>query len=332
MAPIPAGVVVILCVFCFLAGLYLQQGAQLPDPGTAQPQQTRRALTMSEESASSFSQTLETETVQAGQRLNLDPLDPTQMETTLLEASGLLDVRPPVPAAQSGDNFYRLIPMQILSWYPRVVVFPGFVDKARCDHVIALATKMMYPSGLAYAPGEKGSSEQQTRTSKGAFMSSEMDPDGVLGWVEERIAAATLLPRENGEAFNVLQYQNMQHYDSHMDSFDPKQFGPQPSQRIATVLIYLSDVDEGGETVFKKEGLNGADRSITDWRNCDDGSFKYKPRRGDAVLFWGVNPDGEIDPHSLHGGCPVKNGTKWVMTKWLRSKGLGARRPPNGPQ
>ncbi len=84
------------------------------------------------------------------------------------------------------------------------------------------------------------------------------------------------------QPFNVLKYENMQHYDSHMgelflihrfeslsqsnllssphlyaDSFDPKQFGPQPSQRIATVLVYLSDVDEGGETVFKKEGLHG---------------------------------------------------------------------------
>lgn len=26
-----------------------------------------------------------------------------------------------------------------------------------------------------------------------------MDPDGVLGWIEEKIAAATLVPRENGE-------------------------------------------------------------------------------------------------------------------------------------
>ena len=107
------------------------------------------------------------------------------------------------------------------------------------------------------------------------------------------------------QAFNVLKYENMQHYDSHMDSFDPKDFGPQGSQRIATVLVYLSDVVEGGETVFKKEGFDGAERPVTDWRNCDDGSFKYKPRLGDAVMFWGVYPDGEIDPHSLHGGCPV---------------------------
>ncbi len=79
----------------------------------------------------------------------------------------------------------------------------------------------------------------------------------MLAWVEEKISAATQLPAENGEAFNVLKYVNGQHYDSHMDSFDPKEYGNQPSQRIATVLIYLTDVEEGGETVFKKEGIGG---------------------------------------------------------------------------
>ncbi len=44
---------------------------------------------------------------------------------------------------------------------------------------------------------------------------------------------------------------------------------------------------------------------------------------GDAVLFWGVYPTGTIDPHSLHGGCPVKKGEKWVATKWIRA--MGAR-------
>lgn len=58
----------------------------------------------------------------------------------------------------------------------------------------------------------------------------------------------------------MLHYKNEQHYDSHMDTFDPKEFGPQASQRLATVLLYLSDVPEGGETVFKREGKEGEGR------------------------------------------------------------------------
>ena len=43
----------------------------------------------------------------------IDPLDPAQLEQVMLERSGLLKVRPPLPAAQSGDNFYHAIPFQV---------------------------------------------------------------------------------------------------------------------------------------------------------------------------------------------------------------------------
>lgn len=48
-------------------------------------------------------------------------------------------------------------------------------------------------------PGEAVDGSQETRTSSGTFLAAGMDPEGVLGWVEQRIAAATLLPAENGE-------------------------------------------------------------------------------------------------------------------------------------
>jgi prolyl 4-hydroxylase len=56
-------------------------------------------------------------------------------------------------------------------------------------------------------------------------------------------------------------------------------------------------------------------------RRCDQG-YRYKPRKGDALLFWSVTPDGKFDDRSLHGACPVVSGTKWVATKWMRDKPL----------
>lgn len=228
-----------LCAVSFLAGRLLQSR----DSSVS----NRRVLSLEVKAPKTRSVHLERrlEAVQPQHELSeslqppSDPLDPTQLEQWMIESSGLMKVRPPITPAQSGDSFYHAIPFQILSWRPRIVVYPAFVDSARCDHIIALATKYLYPSGLAYAPGEHVDGNQQTRTSKGTFLSPSMDPDGVLGWVEERIAAVTLLPRENGEAFNVLEYKHDQHYDSHMDSFDPKTFGPQPSQRIATVVSLI---------------------------------------------------------------------------------------------
>ncbi|EFJ51926.1 prolyl 4-hydroxylase [Volvox carteri f. nagariensis] len=179
----------------------------------------------------------------------------------------------------------------------------------------------MYPSGLAYRPGEKAEAEQQVRTSKGTFLGGDSSP--ALRWLEDKIAAVTLLPRTNGEFWNVLNYKHSQHYDSHMDSFDPKEYGPQYSQRIATVIVVLSDDGlMGGETVFKREGKSSINKPISNWTDCDaDGGLKYKPRAGDAVLFWSARPDGQLDPHALHGSCPVVTGNKWVAVKWLRNKG-----------
>lgn len=75
--------------------------------------------------------------------------------------------------------------------------------------------------------------------------------------------------------------------------------------QVATVLVYLSDVEEGGETSFLFEGKNGTDRITTvNYKKCDTG-IKYKPRAGDALLFWSMRPDHTLDKHSLHGGCPV---------------------------
>ena len=47
---------------------------------------------------------------------------------------------------------------------------------------------------------------------------------------------------------------------------------------------------------------------------------QYKPRRGDALLFYSLHHNGSVDGRALHGGCPVVKGEKWVATKWIRDK------------
>eukprot|EP00775_Hariotina_reticulata_P011372 gene11372-11521_t len=134
---------------------------------------------------------------------------------------------------------------KILSWHPRILVFPNFIPKAKAQHIIDIAKGRMAPSGLAWRRGETPDPDQQKRTSTGVFLSRLDDPDGVLSWLEEKISSVTLLPVNHGEAFNILRYELNQRYESHMDTFDPKDFGPQRSQRMATMLFYLSEVLEG---------------------------------------------------------------------------------------
>ena len=45
---------------------------------------------------------------------------------------------------------------------------------------------------------------------------------------------------------------------------------------------------------------------------CAKGHVAYKPKMGDALMFFDMKPDykGE-DPYSEHTGCPVLQGVKW---------------------
>lgn len=118
-----------------------------------------------------------------------------------LRASGLMGLRPPLTPAASGAAHYVVQPHQILSWHPRIVLFPNFIDAARCDHIISLARGRLRGSDLAWRPDEEpqDADAQDMRTSEGTFLSASDDKDGVLGWLEEKIAAVTFLPVSHGE-------------------------------------------------------------------------------------------------------------------------------------
>ena len=63
------------------------------------------------------------------------------------------------------------------------------------------------------------------------------------------------------------------------------------------------------------------------------GNVAVKPRKGDGLLFWSVNNENTIDPHSMHAGCPVIAGEKWTATKWIHARPFrwSAPAPPNAP-
>ncbi|ESQ53753.1 hypothetical protein EUTSA_v10025904mg [Eutrema salsugineum] len=222
-----------------------------------------------------------------------------------------------MPHGVTGEESVGSIPFQVLSWKPRAIYFPNFASAEQCQTIIERAKINLKPSALALRKGETAESTKGTRTSSGTFISASEESTGALDFVERKIARATMIPRTHGEAFNILRYELGQKYDSHYDVFNPTEYGPQPSQRIASFLLYLSDVEEGGETMFPFE--NGANMgSGYDYKKCV--GLKVKPRRGDGLLFYSVFPNGTIDQTSLHGSCPVTKGEKWVATKWIRDQ------------
>ncbi|XP_060193496.1 probable prolyl 4-hydroxylase 9 isoform X2 [Lycium barbarum] len=222
----------------------------------------------------------------------------------------------PLPIGETGEHSLTSIPFQVLSWYPRALYFPNFASIEQCQSIIKIAKANLEPSSLALRKGETEDTTKGIRTSSGTFISASEDKTGILDLIEEKIAKATMIPKTHGEAFNVLRYEIGQRYQSHYDAFDPVQYGPQKSQRVASFLLYLSDVEEGGETVFPFENGQNMDGKY-DFSKCI--GLKVKPRRGDGLLFYSLFPNGTIDLTSLHGSCPVIRGEKWVATKWIRN-------------
>lgn len=235
-----------------------------------------------------------------------------------LSEADMVEVEPEMPSVVSGETEpHAGVPFQILSWRPRAIYFPKFITQEECHGIIRISRTKLAPSTLALRDGETSESTKGIRTSTGAFISNSDDSTSLLDKLEEKISRVTLIPKNQGEDFYILRYQIGQRYASHFDAFSPDEYGPQKSQRIATFLIYLSDVEEGGETMFPYE--NGSNMDIEyDYFKCI--GLTVKPRQGDGLLFYSLLTNGTIDPTSLHGSCPVIKGEKWVATKWLRDQ------------
>mmetsp|Transcript_49004 Transcript_49004/g.123274 ORF Transcript_49004/g.123274 Transcript_49004/m.123274 type:complete len:221 (+) Transcript_49004:2257-2919(+) len=133
------------------------------------------------------------------------------------------------------------------------------------------------------------------------------------------------------EELQVIHYGQHEHYHSHIDVFDKKDFPNSPTiqagvARLLTMLVYLNDVEEGGETIFPHGGgpeLNPYPLSETNTlpsADCSRG-LKIKPQKGTAMLWYNLLADGhmagEVDRSTLHAGCDVLRGEKWAANYWI---------------
>lgn len=203
--------------------------------------------------------------------------------------------------------------IETIAWEPRAFVYHNFLSKEECLHLIHMAAPNMQKS--AVVDNKTGKSvDSRIRTSSGTFL--RKGADKVIKEIEDRIAAFAMIPADNGEGLQVLHYEEGQKYEAHFDYFHDNVNTRNGGQRIATVLMYLSDVEEGGETVFPSG--TAKHKSSERFSDCGSRGPAVKPRRGDALLFWSLKTDGNLDTKSLHAGCPVIKGDKWSATKWMR--------------
>jgi prolyl 4-hydroxylase len=190
---------------------------------------------------------------------------------------------------------------------PRIVLFGNVLSDQECDELIELSKPKLTRSEVVNSVGGDHVVDE-ARTSYGAAFQRGETP--LLTKIENRIAELVGWPVENGEGLQMLRYGIGGEYRPHFDYFNKDKPGEAKQmevggQRIATLVLYLNNVEAGGSTVFPNVGL------------------ETMPRKGNAVYFAYAGLDGSLDARSLHGGTPIIRGEKWIATKWLRERQYG---------
>lgn len=203
---------------------------------------------------------------------------------------------------------------KVVSWDPRVFFYPKFLTKSECRHLIKTAMPQLKKSVVYDSNGDLV--VDSIRTSYGTFLGRRQDP--AIGNITERVAKLTHVPAVFQEDLQVLRYGKQQYYNAHLDTHSDHFDSP----RHITMVIYLVDVEEGGETTFPKTELNDSawDRENGPFSSCAKGHVSVKPRQGDALMFFSLTPDGTLDEMTKHASCPVLKGTKWTATVWVHTK------------
>ncbi|XP_033164310.1 prolyl 4-hydroxylase subunit alpha-1 [Drosophila mauritiana] len=208
--------------------------------------------------------------------------------------------------------FLRLGPLKLEEVHadPYIVIY----HDAMYDSEIDLIKRMARPRFRRATVQNSVTGALETanyRISKSAWLKTQ--EDRVIETVVQRTADMTGLDMDSAEELQVVNYGIGGHYEPHFDfarKEEERAFeGLNLGNRIATVLFYMSDVEQGGATVFTS--LHTA----------------LFPKKGTAAFWMNLHRDGQGDVRTRHAACPVLTGTKWVSNKWIHERGQEFRRP-----
>jgi hypothetical protein len=172
------------------------------------------------------------------------------------------------------------------------------------------------------------------------------DDSPIVRRVRERVFDLVKMPEELGEAMQLVHYNTTQHYLGHHDYAHKWESVNSPyvqagGNRFITVIFYLNDVEEGGYTMFPF--ANSTNRPQLDengkeriWvlingeqvyygnLGCDGNGLQVPPVKGTALIFYNLLEEHTVDAlpdsYTLHAGCDVLKGEKYMANIWIRNK------------
>jgi prolyl 4-hydroxylase len=180
-----------------------------------------------------------------------------------------------------------------------IIEIQNFLTNEECDKIIELSKGNMFSSKV-YSQNED-LYDNKTRISQQCWLN---DNDSFIKDISDKVKSYTNTHNNYLEELQVVNYQPggffTPHYDACVGNNSYCERMNDKGPRYLTVLFYLNDNFEGGETIFPK--INKL----------------VKPEKGKAIIFQNVDNNGVIITQALHGGEPVKNGEKWIANKWIK--------------
>lgn len=191
-------------------------------------------------------------------------------------------------------------------------VLDDFLNHEECKELSKITQSSMVPSQV----GTKNLVDLSNgfRTSMTSYLST-LDNDFVKS-INSRICSMIGINDSYSEGIQGQYYTVGQEFKAHYDYFGDKLYhlyAKTQGERTYTFMVYLNDVQEGGETEFSR--LN----------------IKIKPQLGRAIIWNNLHSTGNPNINTMHQSHPVIKGTKCIITKWFRSigKGVVATKEPN---
>eukprot|EP00658_Telonema_sp_P-2_P059634 TRINITY_DN4876_c0_g1_i1.p1 TRINITY_DN4876_c0_g1~~TRINITY_DN4876_c0_g1_i1.p1 ORF type:complete len:349 (+),score=55.55 TRINITY_DN4876_c0_g1_i1:214-1260(+) len=188
---------------------------------------------------------------------------------------------------------------------PWIIRLDDFIQEHEIEALLSEAEKLGFErsteQGGMTESGEQEKTLSTARTSKNTWCIRGCEDNPDVARVQHRIGEVTQTHVSNHESLQVLSYQVGQFYRPHRDESDGKESPAGP--RIMTFFMYLSDVEEGGETHFP----------------LIQGGLSVKPKRGSAILWANMRDHDpyKSDSRTLHEARPVEAGTKLAANAWI---------------
>ncbi|KAL7544259.1 hypothetical protein ACHAWF_007638 [Thalassiosira exigua] len=217
-----------------------------------------------------------------------------------------------VPLKEYGSPSETLdVTLTALSCAPRVFEIKNFISNTEADHILLLANRTHELHRSTTGSEKKPSEHDGTRTSLNTWIyrrvADVLQVDEALLRKRSPEEHPHLKTRSSiAEQLQLVHYDVGQEYTAHHDfGYNRMNDKYQPSRSI-NMLLYLNDVEEGGETSFPR------------WLNAETkGPLNVKPEKGKAVLFYMLLPDGNSDDLTQHAALPVIKGEKWMSNLWI---------------